>query len=255
MNNYKLTIAYDGSDYYGYQRQDKYITVQETMESSLKKLFKQNIKINGSGRTDTGVHAMGQVINFKSEVDIPLDKMKFALNNILPGNIRVQEIELANMNFHARYSATSKYYRYKIIYADNHSPFLQKYAWQIDRPLDLESMQCVTQLIIGEHDFASFRSTGSKEGSAVRIIYNATWSVSEYPDINFTNCIAKSYDFEIHGNGFLYHMVRNLVGVIVQVGMGRMAIAEFQQLFADRRRTSKCVIAPPQGLYLNRVEY
>lgn len=258
MQNYKLIIAYDGSGYYGYQRQAGYITVQAVLEQALGKLLRQPIKINGSGRTDTGVHALGQVVNFNSDICMPLDNLRFALNNLLPVDVRVLAAEQVELEFHARYSAIGKHYQYKILCADAPTPFWQRYMWQLGHNLDLATMQAAADLIIGEHDFASFRSTGGKPGSAVRSVYRANWRVQEL-DSSFASLnLAENYrvyEFDIHGNGFLYHMVRNLVGIMVQVGVGKMNLDEFQQLFMGKKRTSKCVLAPAQGLYMRKVEY
>ena len=258
MKNYKITIAYDGSGYYGYQRQPRHTTIQEVLERALGKLFKMPIKINGSGRTDTGVHALGQVINFTSDLTVPLDKLPFALNNLLPPDIRVCAVEQAAPEFHARYSARGKHYRYKILQAEQLNPFMNRYMWQLEQPLDLEAMCRATMLIQGEHDFTTFRSTGSIQGSAVRHIYEAGWQCRELVDSDWGldgKACAKVYEFNIYGNGFLYHMVRNLVGTIAQVGMGKMSVSEFETLFNNKQRVNKCITAPPQGLYLMNVEY
>lgn len=258
MKNYKMTIAYDGSGYYGYQRQPRHMTIQEVLERTLSKLFKMQIKINGSGRTDTGVHALGQVINFTSELSVPLDKLPFAINNLLPPDIRVCAVEHAAAEFHARYSARGKHYRYKILQTKQINPFMQRYMWQLEQPLDLEAMQRATMLIRGEHDFTTFRSTGSIQGSAVRHVNAADWQLKDLADSGFgieSDVCGQVYAFDIYGNGFLYHMVRNLVGTIAQVGMGKMSVSEFEVLFNNKRRVNKCITAPPQGLYLVRVEY
>lgn len=257
MKNYKLTIEYDGSGYHGYQRQVGQITIQEVLERALGKLFKTQIKTNGSGRTDTGVHALGQVVNFTSSTYVPLEKLKFALNNLLPDDIKVLNAQAVELDFHARYSAQSKHYKYRILNTEQHSPFVNKYMWQLSNKLDLNAMQAATELIKGEQDFSSFRSTGSIQGSAVRNIYQADWSLRPFSGALYglenNNC--RIYEFDIHGNGFLYHMVRNLVAAFVQVGIGRISVAEFEQILINRKRTSKSVIAPAQGLYLYKVEY
>lgn len=258
MKNYKLTIAYDGSNYYGYQRQIGQITIQAMLERALRRLFKQQIKINGSGRTDTGVHALGQVVNFTSDTYIPANNLDFALNNLLPDDIIVLTAEEVDLSFHARYSATGKHYKYKILRTETPTPFEQRYCWQVASALDLVAMQNATNLLTGIHDFTSFRSTGSLQGSPVRNIYRADWSTRPFENSFLDyNVVASSqmYELDIYGNGFLYHMVRNIVGLIVNVGMGKMSVGEFEQIFLNQARTSKSVVAPAQGLYLCKVEY
>ena len=244
--NYRLDISYDGADYFGFQRQSKHITIQDTLEKTIRKVFGQAVNVAGSGRTDTKVHALCQTVSFKLDLDITADKLRYALNNALPQDITVLTAQKVNDEFHARFSAKSKKYIYKILKNSEPNPFVGRYVWLMRQNLDLEQMRQATAVIIGEHDFTSFCSTGSCEGSRIRTVFEAEW---------FLAADGRSLEFHISGNGFLYHMVRNLVGMLVQVGCGRMSTADFKHLLEGCNRTAKCILAPPQGLYLAKVYY
>ncbi len=244
--NYRLDISYDGRNYHGFQTQLHHRTVQKTLEQKLSKLLGIEVNINASGRTDTGVHALVQTVNFKAEVTIPPDKLKYALNHALPEDIAILNVQKVAEDFHARISAVRKTYTYKILLTEEKKPFLSAYYWQVRHQLNVEDMRKATQCLLGENDFTSFRSTGSVDGSAVRRMDEAYWIEKENPTV---------LEFVITGNGFLYHMVRNIVGMLVQVGRGRLSVEDFERFLHKKERVGTCHIAPPQGLYLVEVEY
>ena len=254
--NYRLDISYDGSAYSGFQTQINHVTVQRVLENRLAKVLGRKISVNASGRTDAGVHALGQTINFKADINIAPERLQYALNNALPGDIVVLNTQIVDDDFHARFSAIGKTYAYKILYTRTRSPFVDNYCWQIDKKLDVPAIHLATKMLIGEHDFASFRSAGSVQGSAVRSIYDADWkkNIPAQP-LDFARVGEEYWEFIITGNGFLYHMVRNIVGTLVQVGLGKMSLEEFERFFLSCKREGRCFIAPPQGLYLVEVMY
>lgn len=241
---YKLTVAYDGASYHGFQRQPKNITVQEKLEGVLSKIFKQRTTIVASGRTDSGVHAIGQVISFVVPHLIPDRNLQRAANALLPEDIRVLEAALVASDFHARRNAVAKYYSYKIKIVEEFSPFSCRYAWQLSNHIDIKELKAATAYIVGEHDFSSFRSTGSTPTRPVRTIYLADWQF-----------IGEDLIFHIIGNGFLYHMVRNLVSALMKVACGKFTKERFRDILNSCSREHPGGIAPAQGLYLNKVFY
>lgn len=245
MRYLKLTLAYDGSHYHGFQRQKNAVGVQQVVEKALSKLFGEEIQIAASGRTDTGVHARGQVISFATNGTVPTERIVPAMASFLPEDIVVWKAENVDENFNARYSASAKCYQYRIIIADVPSPFERKYAWQVNKQLDAAAMQAAADLILGEHDFSAFRSLGSAPVKTVKNIYKAEWTKIGEQELFFT----------IEGDGFLYHMVRNLVGAMVRVGNAKITVARFQEIFASGDRKQAGTAAPPQGLYLEKVFY
>ena len=244
MRKIKLTIAYDGTGYYGWQKQKGLITVQQTLEEGLCKIFGEKITLVASGRTDTGVHALGQVVSFATKGKIPTDKIVKAARTVLPSAIAVLLAEEVPEDFHARYSAKGKQYLYKIIQTELPDPFQENYAWLLAKQLDMDSMTQAAELIVGEHDFSSFRASGSTPTQPVRTVYAASWSKIE-----------KQLIFTIKGTGFLYHMVRNLVGSFVDVGTRKISVVDFTKIFLAKDRKLAGKTAPAQGLYLEKVFY
>ena len=212
MRNIKMTIRYDGSRYKGFQRlKDNNMTIQGKIEDVLSKIVNENIEIIGSGRTDMGVHAYGQVANFKTNSNLSIEKMKSYLYEYLPEDIVITNIEEVSERFHSRYNAKSKVYLYKIYNNKFHDPFLRKYTTHIAKNLDIELMKEASKYFIGEHDFTSFASSKSKKKSNVRTIYSI--------NIIENNGLIEIY-FE--GNGFLYNMVRIMTGALIDVGQKKM---------------------------------
>lgn len=247
MRNLKLTIAYDGTNYHGFQTQKAppVPTVQETLERVLGKLTKEQIIVHSSGRTDAGVHARGQVVNFRTNWVIPVDRIPLAVNSGgLPYDIVVTGAEEVDLSFHARLSAKEKMYRY---YLYNHripSPFAQRYSYFVPYRLDLDAMAKAAEYYLGTHDFSSFRAVGSPIKSSVRTIYQSQLEKED-------NMVV----FTVRGNGFLYNMVRIMVGTLILAGRAKIKPEQIADIIDARDRQLAGVTVPPQGLFLEQVIY
>lgn len=245
MKNIKMTMKYDGSRYKGFQRlQDNDMTIQGKIESVLSKMTDENIEIIGSGRTDMGVHAYGQVANFKTNSDMSIKKMKAYLYEYLPEDIVITNLEEVDERFHSRYNAKSKVYLYKIYNSEVHDPFFRKYTNHIPKKLDLNLMKEASEFLIGEHDFTSFASSKSKKKSNVRTI--------ESISIQENNNVIEIY---VEGDGFLYNMVRIIVGALVDVGLKRKVPQDIKDMLEAKDRKVSSDTAPSRGLYLYKVKY
>lgn len=244
MRNIKTILSYDGSGYHGWQFQAGPKTVQETFEKALSTILKQEIRVISAGRTDAGVHAVGQVINFHTKASISEEALMRAMNSALPRDIRVTLVEEVGNDFHARICARSKTYVYVIERSENFSPFLVRYALHVPGKLDLVSMKSSAGMILGEHDFSSFKGSGSTVKTNIRTIL-----VSEL----FTRG-SKLYFF-IEGSGFLRHMVRNVIGTLLLIGQGKMEPDAMQGIIEGKDRALAGPTAPAQGLYLVGVRY
>ena len=243
--NVKLEIEYDGTSYNGWQRQnntDK--TIQGIIEKSLSYVLKDSIEIYGSGRTDSGVHAKGQVANFYSKSELSLHDIKTKLNQTLPEDIKVKQIEEVNKRFHARMSAIGKVYSYSIWNADSSPVFERKYVYAIESKLDLTAIKKASQLLIGEHDFRSFCSDKNFKKSTIRTIYSI--------DIDKTG---DKISIFYKGSGFLYNMVRIMTGTLIEVGLGKRTIDSIKRALDVKDRETAGFTAPPQGLCLEHVFY
>ena len=246
MKNYKLTLCYDGSRYSGWQKQGNTAqTVQGKLETLLSRALEQPVEIAGSGRTDAGVHAYGQVVNFFTDGRIPTDRIVRAVNSLLPPDIVVRAAGEADRDFSARHSAKSKTYIYRIQRGEVPDPMTARYAWYIRRPLDVAAMREALGSILGTHDFSAFRASGGAPMSPVRTMYEA--AVEEAAG-NQLVC-------RIHGNGFLYHMVRNIIGTVANVGLGIITPQRFQEILDGCDRTKAAATAPACGLFLEEVDY
>lgn len=258
MRNIKLTLAYDGTDFSGWQIQPGHPTVQGALADVLEKLTQRRLTVHGSGRTDAGVHALGQVANFEAESLLSAEEFQRALNALLPWSIRVVDaIEVAS-NFHARWNATAKTYRYRIFRGRVVPPFLWRYVHHDCGPLNFEAMAQAARTLEGEHDFASFAaSTGSdeedQERSTVRTIYRSEWVRTQCEDPSVAG--AEEWVYMVRGKSFLRYMVRKMVGTLVEVGRGKRAPADIPSLLDIRDRSKSGPTMPPQGLFLERVEY
>lgn len=245
MRNIKLTLAYDGTAYHGYQRQANAMTIQQLVEERLAKLFGHPLKINGSARTDTGVHAYGQVVSFFTQATIPAERIPLATRGLLPADVVVIDASDQTPEFHARRSAKSKIYRYRLLNRRLANPFERNYAWHLISPLDIGLMHQAAQAVVGTHDFSAFHAAGGPPVSPVRTIMAASCRQAGDDII----------ELEFWGNGFLYHMVRNIVGTLVAVGQHRLTPDGFAAILAGRDRRAAGMTAPPQGLYLIEVKY
>jgi tRNA pseudouridine38-40 synthase len=243
--NFRLVLEYDGTNYHGWQRQHGMLTVQEAVESRLEIMLGMPIKVRASGRTDAGVHARAQEVNFYARTRLQPVEIQRGLNALLPDDIVVLAAIEVDDSFHARFSAWSKTYEYRILNRPVRSALERHHAWHIRRPLVLAPMQECLQIIQGEHDFAAFMASGSGVRSTVRCLYRAEL---RFPD-------AEHLLLVFEGNGFLRQMVRNLVGTIVEVGKGRLSPEGFQRVLLSRDRRLAGVTAPARGLCLMRVVY
>jgi tRNA pseudouridine38-40 synthase len=243
--NFKLTLEYDGSQYHGWQRQHGVLTIQEVVESHLEIILGKPIRIRASGRTDAGVHARGQVANFYSHTSLEAGEIQRGLNSLLPGDIVVLEAEEVPEAFHARFSALSKTYEYRILNRATPSALERHFAWHVRNPLDRSAMSGCLESILGLHDFSAFMAAGSAVTSPERQIYRAAL---ESPD-------AHRLHFHFEANGFLRHMVRNLVGTLVDVGKGKLTGEDFLSILKSKDRRQAGMTAPARGLYLTSVRY
>jgi len=272
MRHWKLTLAYDGTPYHGWQVQPGLPTVQGTLARMIHRITGEEVLPQGSGRTDTGVHALGQVASFSLESPIPGPNLHRALNHNLPPSIRVTAVDEVDAGFHARHSARRKTYEYRIATQVICPPTLAPYVWNCTWPLDLEAMCAAAAHVLGTHDFLSFAATdpdldtrgaeefseneNSKEGdgedgsldtpgkTAVRTIFRSEWRRD-----------GELLSYCVTGSGFLHHMVRNLVGTFVDVGRGRTPASAIPAMLAARNRSAAGPTAPPEGLFLVEVEY
>lgn len=244
MRNIKLTVAYEGTAYNGFQRQMNGIGIQQIIETKLAKLFGHELHMNGAGRTDAGVHAYGQVVSFTTSGTIPTERIAIASRCLLPHDIVILNAEEVDEKFHAQYAATSKIYVYKIYLHDVPNPFLRNYAWHITRKLDVAAIQQAAQIIIGTHDFSAFRASGSAAVNPVRTIMAVDCQLN-----------GDMLELSFWGTGFLYHMVRNLSGTLVEVGLGKRSMEDFKAILDSRDRKKAGITAPAHGLYLKEVKY
>jgi tRNA pseudouridine38-40 synthase len=257
MRNLKLLLAYDGTDFSGWQIQPGTPTIQGTLASAIGRVTGENVLPQGSGRTDAGVHALGQVATFATESPIPAGNLVNALNDVLPAVIRVLEAAEAPPEFHARKSARAKTYHYRMHRRAICPPFLARYVWHYPYPLDEDKMQEVAALIVGEHDFTSFAAVdaergreqegagvGQDAGQNVRRVLFSAWERQ-----------ADEFVYTIRGTGFLHHMVRNLVGTFLLVGKGTLKPSDIPRILEARSRSAAGATAPASGLYLVDVEY
>jgi tRNA pseudouridine38-40 synthase len=244
--NIRLILQYEGTNYHGWQRQKNGVTIQELIEDKLHIMTEKPVTVHASGRTDSGVHALHQVCNFITETRIPPESIKNGLNSLLPNDIFVKESEYVEPEFHSRYSAKSKSYEYRILNAKDIDIFLSRHVWHIKDNLDFQEMRKCLSCVIGRHDFTAFRSAGTSNVNPVREIFRAELS-DFYED--------GTVRFVFEAEGFLKHMVRNLVGSIVDAGKGKITSREFQEILESKDRKRAGYKAPPQGLFLTMVKY
>jgi tRNA pseudouridine38-40 synthase len=253
MRNLKLTLAYEGTDFSGWQIQPDSATIQGTLASAIGRITGEKVLPQGSGRTDAGVHALAQVATFQTESIIPAGNLLIALNDVLPTSIRVIRADDVTSGFHARKSARAKTYRYGIYREAICPPFLARYVWHYPYPMDEESMRLAAPLLEGEHDFTSFAAVDPEKkrenfcndvSSNVRRIFSSVWRRNE-----------AQFTYEVRGNGFLHHMVRNLVGTFLLVGKGTLQPNDVIKILEAKDRSAAGATAPATGLFLVDVEY
>jgi tRNA pseudouridine38-40 synthase len=242
--SFKITVAYDGGPFVGWQRQASGTSIQGLIEEALRELDDRDVSVAGAGRTDAGVHAMAQVASFALVRDVAADVIVRSLNAKLPREIRVLTAEEVPASFHARFHAVAKAYRYRLWNADVLNPFERAYSWHVFGPLDLPAMAEAAQLVEGRHDFAAFQATGGKLRTE-RLILRSTMTASSDGLITY----------DVTGNGFLRHMVRSIVGTLIEVGRGRRRPEWIRDVIASRDRAHAGQTAPAHGLFLVRVDY
>ncbi len=241
----RLVLHYDGSRYFGWQRQKHEPTIQAVLEEAIHRMTGEFSPLIGSGRTDAGVHALHQVCHFKTHSEMSAESLRKGLNALTPPDIFVKEAGYAPSHFHARYSAKSKTYEYRMLNRSDPDVFLRAYAWHVPHKLDFETMEKCMTLLLGRHDFASFRSSGSGNTDPMREMRRSELHRSGEGQVRFL----------LEASGFLRHMVRNIVGTVVEVGQGRFTADEFSDIFRAGDRRFAGTTAPPQGLYLVMVKY
>lgn len=239
----RAVVAYDGTDYGGFQRQTNAPSVQATLEIALAQVTQETVTVLAAGRTDAGVHAVGQVIAFDTAWRHGLDALQRALNAVLPADVAVLEMAEATPDFHPRYDARSRRYRYTIYNAPVRWPLARRYSLHVAATLDVAAMQQAAQCLVGEHDFAAFGQPPQGE-STVRCVLAAEWG-GEPPWLTF----------DIEANAFLYRMVRSIVGTMLMVGRGEMSVEEFAAVLASRDRSQAGPTVPPHGLCLVEIKY
>jgi tRNA pseudouridine38-40 synthase len=280
MRNIKLKLSYDGSDYHGWERQPNQRTLQQTLEEAIHSFAGESVRVIASGRTDAGVHALGQVANFHAEMRHDCATIRRALNAILPDDIRVLEADDASDSFHATHDATGKLYRYAICDEPILDPMLRRYVTHCDWSLDESPMREAAQYLIGTHDFSSFESSGAPRGSSVRTVTELAvfrdgpgriWSDSAASQLCERGAelgppfaagraksagVARSLLFlEVAADGFLYNMVRAIAGTLMNVGRGYFPAARVREIRDAKQRTEAGPTAAPHGLFLVRVDY
>ncbi|HYN15680.1 MAG TPA: tRNA pseudouridine(38-40) synthase TruA [Terriglobales bacterium] len=250
VHNLKITLAYDGSDFHGWQVQPERATIQGTLAAALERVTGSKVLPQGSGRTDAGVHALAQVASCQVDAGIPTKNLGPALNHVLPAAIRVLSVEEAAPEFHARRSARAKTYRYRIFRGEICPPFLARYVYHYPYPLEEEAMRAAAAVVVGEHDFTAFaavdpeRGREDEEASNVRTVYSSEWTRG-----------GEELIYTVRGSGFLHHMVRNLVGTFLLLGKGTLDCAGIKRVLEARDRSAAGPTAPACGLYLVSVEY
>ena len=244
MRNIRITIEYDGKDFNGWQKQPNKLDIQGEIEKAIENITGEKVELYASGRTDAGVHSLGQVANFKTESKIPIEKMAIAINSQVKNSIRIVKAEEVDENFHSRYNCKKKTYRYVINNSSYGSAVYRNFEYHMPVKLDYDKMEKAIKYFEGEHDFSSFKSSGTSSKSSVRTIYKAE--------------IKKEGDriiIELTGNGFLYNMVRIISGTLVDVGIGKIMPDDIENIIKMKDRSKAGKTLPPQGLFLVKVKY
>lgn len=249
QRNFKLIISFSGKDFYGWQRQKDKKTIQEEIENACEKIFNTKIKITGCGRTDSKVSGINYVANLKIKTDLSPLNIKNALNSYLPNSIYIKDVKEARQNFHSRYNAKRKTYRY--IISLKKTPFLQDLAYFVKDKIDIEKMKKASTLFIGKHDFKSFQSSGSNVKNTIREIYKINIKKRKF----FIDEDVELIIIDIEGSGFLYKMVRNIIGTLIYVGKGKIELEEVKKIIESKNRKLVPPPVPATGLYFKNAKY
>lgn len=245
MRNLKLTIEYEGTNYHGWQFQPNSTTIQGVIQEKILTITGEKIKLIGAGRTDAGVHATGQVASFRLKGDIPLPNLWKGLNSLLPRDIRITELEQVEDRFHARYHAKSKEYKYQIFTGKVLSPFLYRYVYHLPLKLNLKEMFHAAEFFVGKHDFAPFSPAVRGKKNSIREVFSSSFIQQKEMLI-----------YRIRANGFLQYMTRNTVGSLIEVGKGKLSMENLQGVLKNPDLPDLVApTAPPQGLFLMKIEY
>ena len=242
MFNYKIVIQYDGTQYAGWQKQENAITVQQVLTNSIEQILQEKINLIGAGRTDTGVHALEQVANYKVDKEIDLYKFKYSLNSVLPKDIAISKIDIVENDFHSRFSAKRRSYIYLI--SDQKSPFFERYSYTLFSELDQDKLNELSSVIIGSHDFTSFSKINTEVQNKMCEVYEARWRRQK-----------KFFIFYIEANRFLYGMVRAIVGSILKAYADEQSIDYLKNIFSQKNRNAAADAVPAKGLFLYKVKY
>jgi len=269
FQNWKIVVAYDGTDFSGWQIQPGELTIQGEIQAALKRVTGEDPLPQGSGRTDAGVHALGQVASFALQAPIPADNLRRALNRTLPDAIRILDAETVADWFHARHGATAKTYEYRVFRETICPPSLARYVYPCAWPMNLDEMQAAAKLLEGEQDFLSFAATDPDVAArtvleqrdleddsesefpaktSIRRVFSSDWELKQ-------DAAGAMLVYRVRGNGFLHHMVRNFVGTLLDVGRGRLSVSAIPEIIAARARAAAGPTAPARGLFLHSVEY
>lgn len=241
---YKLILEYDGTNYHGWQLQSNATTLQGTLEAVLCRLFNEPIRVRAAGRTDAGVHALGQVVSFRTSQARDLPTLQRGMNALLPSDMAVKHFEVTTQTFNPRRDAKSRVYRYQMWNQPSRSAIWARYSWHVPIALNIECMDKAAAVLVGHHDFSSFQGADSVEHNPLRTVLRSTLHQE-----------GEFVVYDVEAVSFLRHMVRNIVGTLFDVGRGVLSVEEFAQIFAARDRTSAGQNAPPQGLFLVKVKY
>ncbi|MBW2544836.1 MAG: tRNA pseudouridine(38-40) synthase TruA [Deltaproteobacteria bacterium] len=244
MRNVRIICEYDGTSYHGWQIQPNGISIQEVLEEKTGIITQEKIRLTASGRTDAGVHALNQVVNFRTKSALRCENLLKGINSLLPEDIVVKDLRDTEEDFHARYSAKSKVYTYRIFNNPVRTALYRNYSWHVRAPLDADAMGEAATLLKGRHDFSSFCAAGCDSENHIRTVIDTSVGVKD-----------DMISFTVEANGFLRYMVRNIVGLLVDVGKGIITPAGFEEIMGARDRTQAGITAPPQGLFLREVRY
>ncbi len=255
MKNIRLLIEYDGTNYNGWQTQKNANTIHDMLADRIKRITGEEVKLLSASRTDAGVHALGQAASFKTASHLEPQVLKRALNAVLPEDVRILEAGEADMTFHPRYEALGKSYFYIIDNTDTSSAFLYRYAWRLAYRLDINEMKIAAKMLVGRHDFSAFRGSGCGAKNALREISLLEIKPLKGIDFMTAKLEGRFIKIRIEADAFLRHMVRNIVGTLVEVARGRMNPAEFRNAFQSRDRKRTGPTAPAKGLFLEKVRY